>query len=302
MLSTEQNNLIDATFDRIERLPTLPDISVRINELVNDPKASMRQMEAIIENDPLMSSTVLKVVNSSFYGMAKEISSLRLALVILGTREIKNLVLSLTVFRLFAETKFQQYFDYKQFWFHSAVTGQIAKSLAKNLQIQFEGADFVGGLIHDIGKIVLLQNVADEYLPLLKETTITGNPLWTLEMERFGFHHGHVGGWLALQWRLPRRLVAAMMYHNEPENTQQYQSLVSVVSLANALAHQQEEDPSAKDIIPLIQEHPATDVLMAHVSGLEAINWELFTEELQTDLEKAWQFVSLSQGGLWQTA
>jgi len=301
-LSTEQKNLIDATFDRIERLPTLPDISFRINELVNDPKASMRQMEAIIENDPLLSSTVLKVVNSSFYGMAKEISSLRLALVILGTREIKNLVLSLTVFRLFAETKFQQYFDHKQFWFHSAVTGQIAKSLSKKLQIQFEGADFVGGLIHDIGKIILLQNAAEEYLPLLKETAIAGTPVWRREMERFGFHHGHVGGWLALHWRLPRRLVAAMIYHIEPEKTPHYQLLVGVISLANALAHQLEEDSSAKDSIHLIQEHRATDVLMAHISELEAINWELFAEELQTDLEKAWQFVSLSQGSLWQTA
>lgn len=302
MLSTEQKNLIDATFDRIDRLPTLPDISFRINELVNDPKASMRQVESIIENDPLLSSTVLKVVNSSFYGMAKEISSLRLALVILGTREIKNLVLSLTVFRLFAEMKVEEHFDHKQFWFHSAVTGQIAKSLSKKLQIQFEGADFVGGLIHDIGKIVLLQNATDQYIPILKESAISGTTIWETELEHLGFHHGHVGGWLASQWHLPRRLVAAMVFHNEPENTPHYQQLVGVISLANALAHQLEEDSSAKDSIQIIQEHQATDVLMAHVSELEAINWEVFTEELETDLAKAWQFVSLSQGGLWQTA
>jgi len=302
VLTREQQELIDEELGYIENIPTLPDIAFRINELVNDPDTSMRQLESVIEMDPMLSSAVLKVVNSSFYGMAREISSLRLALVILGIREIKNLVLSLTVFQSFKDFHLTHSFDYKQFWLHSAVTGQIAKSLAKKLYLKFEGAEFVGGLIHDIGKIVMLEYDTETYSALLDGEGEPSHPLWTREEDHYGFHHGQVGGWLAGLWRLPRRLVAAVLYHIEPDKSPHYQQLVGIVSLANALAHRLEHHSDIDDYVEIIPEHPATDVLMNHTSGLETIDWEQFSRELQSDLERAWEFVRLSQQSLWQTA
>lgn len=303
MLAGEQRALIESKFEQINSLPTLPDIALRINEIISDPEASMRQMESVIEIDPSLSSTILKVVNSSFYGMAREISSLRLALVILGTKEIKNLVLSLAVFRLLSKERTLEYFDYKNFWQHSAATGQIAKTLAGKLKLHFEGEEFVGGLIHDIGKVVLLEYDFEKYSPVLEASIRDNKVLEELEMAEFGFHHGHVGGWLAEQWHLPRKLIEAIIYHVEPEKSPDHQQLVGVVSLANKLSHLPGNNGQMDTELPLISEnHPAIQVLMDHTSGMEKINWEEFSEEIQQDVESAIEFVSLSQQSLWQTA
>jgi len=306
VLSSQQKKLIDDKFGCIDNLPTLPDIAMRVNELVHNSETSMYQLESVIEVDPMISSAVLKVVNSSFYGMAREISSLRLALVILGIREIKNLVLSLTVFQLFKDKEIIQHFDHKQFWLHSAVTGQIAKSLSKKLHLKFEGAEFVGGLIHDIGKIVMLEYDSEQYIAMLDEAEESSKPLWQVELDHYGFHHGDVGGWLVEYWRLPRRLVSSALYHIAPDESPHYKQLVGIVSLANALAHDLDSDDTDatedKDFSTVLREHPATDVLLNHTSGLDMIDWDEFTEELHNDIEGAWEFVNLSQRNLWETA
>ncbi|MCF7802890.1 MAG: HDOD domain-containing protein [Candidatus Marinimicrobia bacterium] len=300
MISDEQREQIETKIGNVGSLPTLPDVVVKITELVNSPNSSMRQIESVIEVDPVLSSTVLKVVNSSFYGMAQEISALRLALVILGIKEIKNLVLSLSVFRLFSGKTYKQDFNLKDFWHHSATTGQIAKTLSQRLNLQFAGEEFVGGLIHDIGKVVLFKTLDDEYIEVMKYAREKRARLHQVEMDTFGFHHGHVGGWLGEKWHLPKKLIATVVYHNNPKKTPEYQQLVGIVSLASALTRAAGANPDAPFEAFILKEHPAMQMLMDNTIGFESIDWERFTLELGTDVRKSVEFVTLSQQSLWK--
>lgn len=300
MISDTQRHLIENKLGSVGSLPTLPDVVLRITELVNDPNSSIRQIETVIEVDPVLSSTVLKVVNSSFYGMAQEISALRLALVILGIKEIKNLVLPLSVFRLFSQGTVSKDFDIKEFWHHSATAGQIAKSLSKKFNLQFAGEEFVGGLIHDIGKIALFKVIKEEYAEILRLAREDSIDLYEAEMDAFGFHLGHVGGWLGEQWHLPKKLIAAIVYHNAPQETEEHHQLVGIVSLASALTHATGVDPDGPVEALFIQEHPGLQMLLENTIGLDAIDGESFTLELGTDVQKSVEFVSLSQESLWK--
>ncbi len=289
---------IEQTFGEVNRLPTLPDVAVKLTQMVNDSGTSMRQIESVIEVDPVLSSTVLKVVNSSFYGMAQEISSLRLALVILGIKEIRNLVLSLSVFQLF-DNNSSSSLDLHEFWHHSAATGQISKTLAQHFNLHFAGEEFVGGLIHDIGKMVLINQLEDEYLSLYDHAKENAVPLWSLEMKEFGFHHGHVGGWLAARWHLPKKLCAAITYHHAPADSREHFQLVGVVALANALmeAHQMEDIQAFS-----FEEHPAVNLLVEHTIGMESVDWTDFPVNIDSEIAKSLEFISLSQEGFVQTA
>ena len=285
----------------IHSLPTLPDAVLKINELVNDENSSMGQIESFVEMDPVLSSTVLRMVNSSFYGMAQEISSLKLALVILGIKEIKNIVLSLSIFRMFSNRELNRKFNIREFWHHSATAGQIAKSLARRLNLRFSGEEFVGGLIHDLGKVVLVKCLPDSYPELHHRARQESTPLWQLEADTYGFHHGHVGGWLGERWHLPRKLITAIVYHEEPEEAPEFHQLVGVVSLAGALSKvaASEDDSRYHEISG--DEHPALQLLIEYTTGLDSVDWERFIMELGTDVQRSAEFVSFAQQNLWDT-
>lgn len=289
---------IEEAFDEIRRLPTLPDVALKITNMVNDPATSMRQIESVIEVDPVLSSTVLKVVNSSFYGMAQEISSLRLALVILGIKEIRNLVLSLSVLKMFNGVD-SHIFDLHEFWKHSAATGQISKTLARRLNLHFAGEEFVSGLIHDIGKMVLINQLKEDYLSLYRTARIKQIDLWKEELDELGFHHGHVGGWLADKWNLPGKLRSAIIFHHAPHETQDHFQLVAVVALANTLLEMHQ-----LDVLDEFQfeDHPAVELLLNHSIGLETIDWTNFTLDIESEISKSLEFVSLSQEGMVQVS
>ena len=291
---------IESRLGDISSLPTLPSAVMQINELVNKDDVSMKQIESFMEMDPVLSSTALKMVNSSFYGMAQEISSLRLALVILGLKEIKNLVLSLSVFRLFSDRNLNGKFDIRHFWHHSATAGQIAKSLSSRLRLQFAGEEFVGGLIHDIGRVVLVKCLPEEYPELHREAHEQGIPLWKVEEEEFGFHHGHVGGWLGIRWKLPRKLVTTLVYHEHPGETPEYHQLVGVISLASTLSQMSLNGEQELFQEFHLEEHPALQLLLENTVGLESVNWENFVNQLGEEVRQSAEFVYLSQQNLWE--
>ncbi len=301
IIPQELEEKIEQRLGDISSLPTLPNAVMRINELVNRDDVSMQQIEAFMEMDPVLSSTVLKMVNSSFYGMAQEISSLRLALVILGIKEVKNLVLSLSVVPVSLKRKLSRKFDLKQFWQHSATSGQIAKALSRRLRLHFAGEEFVGGLIHDIGQVVLVKCLPDEYPELHQRAAEQRIPLWRAEEEAFGFHHGHVGGWLGIRWKLPRNLVTVLVYNEHPTDAPEYHQLVGVISLASALSRATLSDNGQAFSEFQIEKHPALHMLLDHTVGLESVDWEMFLGELGTEVEQSAEFVSLSQKNLWES-
>ncbi len=206
--------LIKERLNDAEDLPTLPDIAIRVTELVNDENSNVADVVAIIRNDAALTSKILKVANSAFYGMRRRIESLNMALVILGMREINSLVTAISVFGAFPKQKGDSGFDVNQFWLHSASVGEIAKLLARRLGSREESSTFTAGLLHDIGKLVLFQTVMDDYLECLEVAKKENMENHEAERRVLGIDHMEIGATLLQNWGLPDSLCTVTAFHH----------------------------------------------------------------------------------------
>ncbi|MEK8023811.1 MAG: HDOD domain-containing protein [Candidatus Hydrogenedentota bacterium] len=221
--------------DRIQNLPTLPTVVMQIMKLVNNPSSNAQDVQVILHRDQSLTTTVMKLVNSSFYGYAGKITTLQQAVVILGFETIKSVALSATVFSAFSKTGRAE-FDRSAFWQHSIATAVAARLLAHEAKLKLAEEAFVAGIIHDIGKVVM-----DEYAPELFDQVIAharehDTLLYEAERAVLGFSHAQLGRWLGTKWGLPYPLIDAIFYHHQPANAQKAPQLTALVHIGDILA------------------------------------------------------------------
>ena len=221
-------------------LPTIPAVLTRLNGVMANPEASAKDVAAVIAADPAVATNLLRIVNSPYYGLQVRVSSVDLAVSILGFNMTRKVALKAAVFSVFAKKKDpEQTFDFKGFWRHAVFTGVAARTLggaSRNLAKASGGDLYMCGLLHDIGKIILLEKQHDRYVAMLAEATRTQRPEIEVERERFGFTHADVGSVLAIKWFLPEDLTTAIRYHHAPAKDPFHQSLSSLVHIADHLA------------------------------------------------------------------
>ncbi len=235
--TAELEELIESTIT----IPTIPAVLLEINRVVNSPDGSARDVANIIDRDPAIAAKALRLVNSSLYGLKNPVSSIPLACSILGLKTIKNLVVQATVLETFSERSELKSFDVEWLWDHSFKTAMAAGLLAKETTVEsgLNSDDaYTAGLIHDVGKMVLLQSQADQFAEALSFSNSKDIPLAHAEEKVLGFSHAHVGGLLAKRWKLSEELQLAVMDHHQSTlgREQGWQGLL--VSAANTVAHE----------------------------------------------------------------
>ncbi len=230
-----------AVLDRLQKadeLPTLPTLALRVARLVNDPHASMQDLVQIIRTDPAVTSKILRVANSAYYGMQRKIESLNMALVILGMKEIHHLVNTISVFQAFPKGYLPGNFEYKKFWIHSAGVGEAAQLLSNRLGFFEKGAIFTGGLLHDMGKIILARFFTDEFFECIEIANRREIELRKAEDYIIGTNHALIGAWLAEKWQLPKILVEIVLHHHTYDQATGFPAEVTLIHLANILCNQ----------------------------------------------------------------
>jgi HD-like signal output (HDOD) protein len=234
--SAELEDLVDGTVN----IPTIPTVLTEITRIFHSPDGSAKDAAAVIERDPAIATRVLRLVNSSFYGLKHPVSNINLACSILGLKVIKNLVVQATVLQTFGSTPGIRGFDARWLWDHSFKTAVACRMLAEHSPaasgMSHEDA-YTCGLIHDIGKLILIDGQADRFGEALRLSRQLGVPLAKAEGEVFGFNHAHVGGLLAQRWKLSPVVQAAVMYHHSPATNAEDWARGFVVKAANTLAH-----------------------------------------------------------------
>jgi putative nucleotidyltransferase with HDIG domain len=223
---------------QISSLPTIPETGMRILRMASNPDVSLQELSREIQRDPSLAARVLRVANSPFYGMSRQVDSLQLATVILGLNEVRNVALGLSLFRVL-ERGAHTMFSRRQFWLHSASCAVVACILGRKLGFHHEGVEFLAGLLHDMGKIVMDEYFHAEFARVHENTLFSEIPMLVAERELFGESHDQVGGWLADKWDLPAALQEAITHHHDflsPENeiTVQNPQLVSLCYVAEA--------------------------------------------------------------------
>lgn len=235
--SAELEDLVDGTVN----IPTIPAVLTEITNIFNSPDGSAKEAAAVIEKDPAIATRVLRLVNSSFYGLKNPVSNINLACSILGLKVIKNLVVQATVLQTFGSTPEIRGFDARWLWDHSFKTAVACRLLAEKSPVasgMTKEDAYTCGLIHDIGKLILIDGQADRFSEALRLSQQAKVPLAKAEGEVFGFNHAHLGGLLANRWKLPPVVQAAVMYHHSPATDAADWARGFVVKAANTLAHQ----------------------------------------------------------------
>lgn len=239
MTTETMDNKVKQVVSNIRNLPTPPIVFHQIQKVIKDPKVSAGQIASILSEDPAMSVKVLKLTNSAFYGLSREIESVKQAVVIIGMEAIKNLVLSASVLDMFKGKDIDQEFQEK-FWRHSLATAFCGRILAKKLRsrgIVDPDLAFSAGLLHDIGKIILCCFLSDEYKKFSQARQQDHSlATYIVEEQTLGYNHSQIGSLLALQWKLPSKISEAISYHHHPQLNENNDPTPYLICIANYIA------------------------------------------------------------------
>jgi HD-like signal output (HDOD) protein len=199
-------------------LPALPDTILELRAALDDERVGDMQIADIIGRDPVITGKLLRVANSVAYSRGVEVNSVLNAVQRVGMREVRVICVVLAVVDAFPGTK--NSLDLKQFWDHSAAVGRVAQLLCRKIQLQgAAGTDdvYVGGLLHDVGILLMSQFFPDQFGEIQALRAETGVPLWKAEKQVIGMCHGQVGGLLTERWSLPASISTCISGHHVPE-------------------------------------------------------------------------------------
>jgi HD-like signal output (HDOD) protein len=225
----------------ISRMPSFSTTVTKVLEICNDPTTSPNDLNRVISLDPVLTGKVLNLINSAYYALPNQITSLTRAIIMIGINTVKNLALSTAILDSIGQEKGSfQAFSMDDFWTHSICVGVTAKLLAgiKGVSVAEREEYFVAGLIHDLGKIPLNNCFDHEYDLALELSVKREVSLLKTEAEVFDMDHSIVGGMIADKWQLNSSMKSAMCHHHKPEKAgDENKQLVGIVTIANTYAN-----------------------------------------------------------------
>jgi HD-like signal output (HDOD) protein len=235
---------------RCSALPSVPTLYSEIIEVLQDPETNTETIASIIVKDGGMTARILKLANSAFFGLGREIASPSEAVAYLGTETIKSLILFSNAFSQNERLNFPG-FSTESLWRHSLEAGNASKAVAV-----YEGAErklveeaYVSGLLHDVGKLVLAGNLAEQYQQAIETARREKITLPAAERKIFGADHADVGGYLLGLWGLPVPVVEAIALHHRPGSAVQKKfAPLTALHAGNSLAAA--EHPAIADVPP----------------------------------------------------
>ncbi|MET0067731.1 MAG: HDOD domain-containing protein [Candidatus Thiodiazotropha sp.] len=220
----------------IEHLVSLPDVCIRVNQMVASQDYAAAELAELIAQDADISARILRLVNSPLYAQRSKVETLSRAVTLLGGDELRNLVMATVAQRTFTGIP-EQLVNMSDYWRHSVTTGVMAQILARRCNTLHTERLFVMGVLHDVGRLVIYLAIPDKSRDILH---ITGGDNWILpqvEQDLLGFTHLDVGHALLKSWHLPESFQAVAGYHDAPEKTQEFPLEVSLVHIAKAIAN-----------------------------------------------------------------
>jgi HD-like signal output (HDOD) protein len=261
----------DAIRRNVGAMGDLPSLARTYHELTHaltDPDVSLQTVARIVEHDVGISARILQLVNSAFFGLSNSITNVQSAISYLGIATLKNLVLSVEVFRVFQPKRVLRGFSLEGVQYHSRLTAHIAARLP--VPRHLTDTVFVAGMLHDVGKLILAAKLSERFENTLAEAEKEHCPLYKVEEREGGFSHAEIGAYLLGLWGLPYTVVEAVAFHHTA-NQMAHQDLdaVSAVHVADLLAHEIEEPPPEQGLeVPAAENREAEFEALGVVENL----------------------------------
>ena len=217
-------------------LPSLPEIYLRVSEQLEDESSTVQQIGDTVQNDPAITTRILKMVNSAYYGMPNEVASVSQAVSLLGRERLKHILIGSVLRGVFSEQE-NPAFSMQVFWQHSIKTAIIARHLAPQIKsIQEPESMFTAGLLHDIGKLLLIKKIPDRMLAAEEYMIQKRVDVLSAELSQVGVTHTAVGEALMDHWGLPQLLIECARNHHEVVHDGPNREATHLIYLVNCLS------------------------------------------------------------------
>ena len=272
------------------RLVSLPEVCIRVNEMMDDPVVNATDIGKVIAQDTSLTARLLKIVNSAFYGFQARIDTVSRAVTVIGLRELRGLVLAASAVESFSKLP-NDVLNLVNFWRHSVYCGVVAQLLAQKCNVLHSERLFVAGLLHDIGKLVITNKMINESREVIKRVETKKKFDFDVEQAVLGFDHAEVGGVLLKEWNMPESLCNSVLYHHRPKAAVDPTIEICIVHIANILTIRAEHGINQTDMIPAI------DPIAFEMTGLSEDDFEqifsragaVFSEALDAILPRAYK-------------
>jgi putative nucleotidyltransferase with HDIG domain len=216
-------------------LPSLGSISKALQDLLFAEQRFSAQISEVIRRDPSLTARLLRLVNSVYYGLSTPVNNIEEAVFYLGVRQIRQLTMVTPIIEDFQRLTHQCAFPWREFWQHCIGTAIITREIIGSVQAPMDESDYVAGLVHDVGKIVMAWSFPEHFSEIHRQAINGTLDLVNIETEVLGLDHGEVGALYLEHHRLPEVMIQSARFHHHPENAQQHQALVASVQIADLL-------------------------------------------------------------------
>lgn len=231
--------------EKIQSLPTLPGIIVRITKMLDNPETTANEVGKQIENDQVLSAKVLKLVNSGFYGFSQPIGTIPHAMVLLGFGVVKTLVLSTQVLDIMSRSM-------AGLWQHSLACARTSGIIARHLDMDDPEELSVAGLLHDLGKVVIEEHMPEEFEQIVSKIEGDNALFYEAEEGVLGVTHANIGAWLLDKWQLPSQLVNPILHHHNFHPVRAHADRTAIVHIADILVRAEGYGSGGDNRIPAI--------------------------------------------------
>ena len=230
-------------------LSSLPMVYARLTQALAKPRVSTAQIAEIIASDSALTARLLRLVNSAFYAFPLRIETVHQAVFLVGTQQIHDLALATSVLRVFPRIP-PELVDMESFWRHSIATGVTARTLATYRNERSTERFFVAGVLHDLGRLLLIASRPDVARAALLRSRTRGEPLMIAERALIGYDHSEAGGALLEAWNLPEELQDMVRWHHAPDEAPQHQREAAIVHVADIITTAMEFGNSGDPVVP----------------------------------------------------
>ncbi len=232
-----KQEIIKKIYAEVDNLPPIPDVITKTNELINDPNSSIKEISSVIKQDPSLTADILKLANSAWYITRSSVETIEQATSIIGLKQLSTIMLSIGAKKVLKE----RYESMEEVWNHSYKCAFFSKYLMKMITRQVDDIEsaYLAGLLHDIGKIVLLSITPELSKRIILLSEAKNVSIVEIERLALGLTHADIGGKITENWNFPTKMTIAISYHHTPKlyRKTDWQNLMYTVYFANMLSH-----------------------------------------------------------------
>jgi len=238
----------------VDSLVSFPAVGARVNELVNDPSVNMAEIGKAISLDPALTARLLRMANSSAYGLTAKVDSVARAAAVLGTKRLRDMVLATSTVSAFEGIP-NTLVTMESFWRHSLFCAVAARVIADSFNRRDGDTLFLAGLLHDIGQLLIFNQKPQQAKAALIKVLDSSEDLalHDTECEILGFDHAQVGGELLRHWNFPDVLVECVEFHHAPDQAKKFPEEVAFINVANSIAALAEVDSVAVEDVAVAE-------------------------------------------------